>query len=50
VEKLYHQTGETLERSGYADGRADFDQDAFGRVDVNLQFASLVDRRVEESE
>jgi hypothetical protein len=47
---LDHQTGETLECAGNADGGVDFDQDTLGGVDENLQATSLVDGRVEEGE
>ena len=50
VQKLYHQAGETLEGSRDADAGADFDEDAFGGVDVDLEFAGFVDGRVEECE
>lgn len=49
MEQLDHQTSEALECSRNADRRADFDEDPFGGVDVNLQSAGLVDGRVEES-
>lgn len=48
MKKLNHQTGEALERTGNADGRADFDQDTLCCVNVDLKLASLVERRVEE--
>jgi hypothetical protein len=48
VEELDHETGESLECTWDADGGADFDEDALGRVDVDLKLTSLVDRRVEE--
>ena len=48
MKKLDHQTGETLEGTGNADSRADFDQDTLCCVNVNLKLASLVERRVEE--
>ena len=50
VEKLYHQTGETLEGTRNADGGADFDQDTLCCVNVDLELAGLVERRVEEGE
>ena len=50
MKKLDHQTGEALEGTGNADGRADFDQDTLCCVNVNLKFAGLVERRVEEGE
>lgn len=48
MEKLDHETSEALEGTWDSDGRANFDKDAFGSVDVDLQLAGLVDRRVEE--
>lgn len=48
MEELDHQTGETLEGTWDSDSRADLDEDAFGGMDVDLKFAGLVDRRVEE--
>jgi hypothetical protein len=50
VEQLDHQTGETLEGSGNANGGIDFDQNTLGRVDENLQATSLVNGGIEESE
>jgi hypothetical protein len=50
VEQLDHQTGETLEGSGKANGGIDFDQNTLGRVDENLQATSLVNGGIEESE
>jgi hypothetical protein len=50
VKKLNHQTGEALEGTRDADGRADFDQDTLCCVNVDLEFAGLVERRVEEGE
>lgn len=50
VQELHHQTGKALEGSGDADGGRNLDQDALGGVDVDLQLASLVDRRVEQGE
>jgi hypothetical protein len=47
---LDHQSGEALEGSWDAHGRADFDEDAFGGVDVDLEFAGFVDGGVEEGE
>ena len=49
VEQLDHQTGETLESSGNANGGVDFDQHTFGGVDENLQATGLVDGGIEES-
>jgi len=50
VEELDHETGETLERAGDADGGGDFDEDVLGGVDVDLELAGFVDRGVEEGE
>jgi hypothetical protein len=50
VEELDHQSGEALEGSRDADGRRDLDEDTLGGVDVDLELAGLVDRRVEEGE
>lgn len=50
VQELDHETGETLEGSGDANGGADFDEDTFGGGDVDLEFASFVDRGVEKGE
>lgn len=46
VEKLYHKTSETLKGTWNAYRGADFDQNAFGCVNVDLELAGLVDRRV----
>jgi hypothetical protein len=48
MEELDHETSESLEGTWDANGWADFDEDAFGGVDVDLKFACLVDWRVEE--
>jgi len=48
VKKLDHETSEAFEGTWNSDSRANFDEDAFGGVDVDLQLAGLVDRRVEE--
>ena len=50
VEQLDHQTGEPLEGSRNADGRVDLDQNTLGRVDEDLEAASLVDGGVQKSE
>lgn len=50
MEKLDHETSESLESTRDADRWVDFDKNSSGGVDVNLKFASLVDRRVEECE
>lgn len=48
VEQLDHETGEALEGTWNADGGGDFDEDVFGRVDVDLKLAGFVDGRVEK--
>lgn len=50
MEQLDHQAGKAFEGAGDADGGGDFDEDAFGGVDVDLQFAGFVDGGVEEGE
>lgn len=50
MKQLNHQAGEALESSRNSDRRTHFDEDSLRRVDVDLQFAGLVDRRVEEGE
>jgi hypothetical protein len=50
VQQLNHQTGEPFEGTRNADGWVNFDEDAFRSVDVDLELASLIDRRVEKSE
>lgn len=50
MEQLHHQTGEALECSGNPDRRADLDQYSLCRVDEDLQFPGLVDRRIKQSE
>lgn len=50
MEQLDHQAGKSLEGSWDAYGGADFDEDAFGGVDVDLQFSCFVDGGVEEGE
>jgi chitinase len=50
MQKLDHQTSEAFESTGDADSWVDFDEYAFGGVDVDLELAGLVDGRVEESE
>jgi hypothetical protein len=49
MEELNHETGESFEGTRDTDCRTDFDEDAFGSVDVDFEFTSLVDRRVEKS-
>jgi hypothetical protein len=48
MKQLNHETGETLEGTWDSNCGADFDKNAFGGVDVNLELPSLVDRGVEE--
>lgn len=48
MEKLDHQASETLEGTWDSDGGANFDEDAFGGVNVDLQLAGFVNRRIEE--
>lgn len=50
MKKLDHKTSESLERARNADCRVDFDENSSGGVNVNLKFASLVDRGIEEGE
>lgn len=50
VEELYHETGETLECTRDADSGGDFDEDAFGGCDVDLEEAGFVDWGVKEGE
>lgn len=46
---MHHEAGETLERARYSNSRADLDEHTFSSVDVDLEFASFVDRRIEQS-
>ena len=48
VEELDHETGETLECAGNADGGGDFDEDVLGCVNVDLQLSGFVDGGVEK--
>lgn len=50
VQELDHQTGESLEGTGNAHGGANFDENAFGRVDVYLELSGFIDGRIEEGE
>jgi len=50
MKELDHEACESFECSWNANCRADFDEDPFGCVDVDLQLASLVDWRVEKGE
>lgn len=49
MQQLDHQTSEPLEGTRNTDRGGNLDQDALGRVDVNLEFAGLVDGRIEQS-
>jgi hypothetical protein len=49
VEELDHETSESLEGTRNSNGRAYFNEDSFGGVDVNLKLPYLVDRRIEKS-
>lgn len=48
--KLTHEAAKSLESAGYANMRIDFDQNAFGGVDIDLEKAGLIERRVKKSE
>ena len=50
MEKLNHKAGKPFEGPRYADCGADFNEDSFGGVNVNLKLASFVHRRIEEGE
>lgn len=50
MQKLDHEASKTLECTRNSNTWIHFDQDTFGRVNVNLEFACLVDRGVEQSE
>ena len=45
-----HEPTEPLEGAGNTDMGVDLDEDALGGVDVHLEEASLVERRVEEGQ
>lgn len=47
---MNHKARKPLERSGNPDSWADFDQDTFGSMDVNLELSGLVDGRVKKCE
>jgi len=49
VEKLDHEPSEALEGTRYPHCRADFDEDSFRGVDVDLKLSSFVYRRVQKS-
>jgi len=48
VKELDHKTCEPFESSRNAHGWIDFDQDAFGGMNEDLELAGFVDWRVEE--
>jgi len=50
VEQLDHQTSESLESSGKAHAGGHFDQHILGCLNVDLEPARLVDRRIQEGE
>lgn len=50
MQELDHQARESLKGTRDTDGRADFDENALGGVDVDLEFPSFVDGRIEEGE
>jgi hypothetical protein len=49
VEKLDHEACESLKGTRNSNSRADFNEDSFGGVDVDLEFPGLIDWRIEES-
>lgn len=50
MKQLDHQTRKTFERPRNAHGRRDFNQNAFGSMDVDLELSCLVDRGIEEGQ
>lgn len=48
MKKLYHQTRKSLESTWNANSGADFDEDSFSGVNIDLETANLVDRRIQE--
>jgi len=48
VKKLDHETRKSLECTWNTDGGADFDEDSFGGVNIDLQTTSFVDGRVQK--
>jgi len=48
MKELDHETSKSFESTRNSNSWADFDEDSFGGVDVDLKFACLVDWRVEE--
>ena len=49
MKKLDHETSESLEGTRNANRRANFDENSFGSMNVDLKLSCLVDRRVKES-
>jgi hypothetical protein len=49
MEQLDHEASESLEGTRYANCRADFDENPFGSVNVDLKLSSFVYWRVEKS-
>src|SRR5690242_4110314 len=50
VQQLHHQASKSLECTWDAHSRADPDKDVASSLDVDLELARLVDRRIKESE
>lgn len=50
MQKLNHETGETLKRPRNANRGIHFDQDTLGSVNEDLQLAGFIGRRVKESQ
>ncbi len=50
VKKLDHETCESFEGTWDSDCGADFNEDSFGSMNIDLKLASFVDRRIKESE
>jgi hypothetical protein len=49
MKELDHETSKSFEGTRNSDSWADFDEDSFGGVDVDLKFSGFVDRGIEES-
>jgi hypothetical protein len=50
VQQLNHQSSKSFECAWDADCRTDFDENTFGRMNIDLQSSSFVDGRIEKSE
>lgn len=50
MQELDHKTGETLESTRNTHGRRNLDEHALGGVDVDLESAGLVDRRIQQGQ